>query len=315
MEVGVSMGMKNQNGSLKLSVMECGCYMKELDITLNGGASWFYQVFIDAFSNHIRTSVENAIMKKIMEGALKLDSFLGNLPKKIDLDSVAAMNVTFVNDPIFKRSSVEFDIDGLFIPSDETAVPRGMLLGDIKFALPLGSSSKMLWISLDEDVFNSVSALYFKGGLLQRMVDKIPDQFLLNTASWRFLVPQLYRKYPDDSMLLNISATSPPSVRISVGRIDATVDLDVTVNVLDFGKIVPVACMSVTVLRILLKNLFVPYVNSYLEQGFQLPIIKGFSIRDAYILTSYSKMIVSCDVAFIEPEALFLVQTQGRFIV
>nr|TKW33755.1 hypothetical protein SEVIR_2G260700v2 [Setaria viridis] len=313
--------------------------------------------FIDAFSNHIRTSVENAIMKKIMEGALKLDSFLGNLPKKIDLDSVAAMNVTFVNDPIFKRSSVEFDIDGLFIPSDETAVPRGMLLGDIKFALPLGSSSKMLWISLDEDVFNSVSALYFKGGLLQRMVDKIPDQFLLNTASWRFLVPQLYRKYPDDSMLLNISATSPPSVRISVGRIDATVDLDVTVNVLDFGKIVPVACMSVsvavsgaaavsgnnlggrvdldyfsftlkwskvgklhtvlvqTVLRILLKNLFVPYVNSYLEQGFQLPIIKGFSIRDAYILTSYSKMIVSCDVAFIEPEALFLVQTQGRFIV
>jgi hypothetical protein len=64
------------------------------------------------------------------------------------------------------------------------------------------------------------------------------------------------------------------------------------------------------VLRIFLKDLFVPYVNSYLEQGFQLPIIKGFSIRDAYILTSYSKMIVSCDVAFMEPEALFLAQTQ-----
>ncbi|CAL5063778.1 unnamed protein product [Urochloa decumbens] len=357
MEVGVSMGMKNQNGSLKLSVMECGCYMKELDITLNGGASWFYQVFIDAFSNHIRSSVENAITQKIMEGALKLDSFLGNLPKKINLDSVAAMNVTFVNDPLFKSSSVEFDIDGLFIPSNETTAPRDMLLGDIEFALPFGSSSKMLWISLDEDVFNSVSALYFKAGLLQRMVERIPDQFLLNTASWRFLIPQLYKKYPDDNMLLNISAISPPSVRINVGRIDATVELDITVNVLDFGKIVPVACMSVsvavsgaaavsgnnlggrveldyfsftlkwsqvgklhtvlvqTVLRTFLKNLFVPYVNSYLEQGFPLPIIKGFSIRDAYILTSYSKMIVSCDVSFIEPEALFPVQTQGRFTV
>ncbi|CAL5063777.1 unnamed protein product [Urochloa decumbens] len=245
MEVGVSMGMKNQNGSLKLSVMECGCYMKELDITLNGGASWFYQVFIDAFSNHIRSSVENAITQKIMEGALKLDSFLGNLPKKINLDSVAAMNVTFVNDPLFKSSSVEFDIDGLFIPSNETTAPRDMLLGDIEFALPFGSSSKMLWISLDEDVFNSVSALYFKAGLLQRMVERIPDQFLLNTASWRFLIPQLYKKYPDDNMLLNISAISPPSVRINVGRIDATVELDITVNVLDFGKIVPVACMSV----------------------------------------------------------------------
>ncbi|KAL5658531.1 hypothetical protein ACJX0J_031694, partial [Zea mays] len=246
MEVGVSMVMKNQNGSIKLSVTECSCYMEDLDITLNGGASWFYQVFIDGFSNHIISSVENAIKNKVMEGALKLDSFLGNLPKKIDLDSVAAMNVTVVNDPIFKSSSVEFDIDGLFIPSDETA-PRDMHLGDTQFALPLGSSSKMLWISLDEDVFNSVSALYFKAGLLQRMVDKIPDQFFLNTASWRFLVPRLYREFPDDNMLLNISAVSPPSVRINVGRIDATVDLDITVNVLDFGEIVPVACLSVSV--------------------------------------------------------------------
>jgi lipopolysaccharide-binding protein len=106
--------------------------------------------------------VENAIVNKIMDGASKLDSFLRNLPKKINVDNFAAMNLTFVNDPLFKSSSVEFDIDGLFIPSDGSAAPKRMLLGDNGF-LPLpGSSSKMLWISLDEDVFNSVSALYFK---------------------------------------------------------------------------------------------------------------------------------------------------------
>uniref|UniRef100_A0A0E0QSX1 Lipid-binding serum glycoprotein C-terminal domain-containing protein n=3 Tax=Oryza TaxID=4527 RepID=A0A0E0QSX1_ORYRU len=315
MDVGISMGMKNQNGSLKLFVTECGCNMKSLDISLNGGASWFYQGFVDGFSNHIRSSVENAITKKIMEGASKLDSFLGSLPKKIDVDSIAAMNVTFVSDPLFKSSSVEFDIDGLFIPSDKTAVSRHMHFRGVKYVPPLGSSSKMLWISLDEDVFNSVSALYFK-------------------------------KYPNDDMLLNISATSPPSVRINVGRIDAAVDLDVTVNVLDFDEIVPVACISVSVtvsgaavvsgnnlagrveldyfsftlkwskvgklhtfivqsvMQILLKKLFVPYVNSYLKRGFPLPIIKGFSISDAYILTSQSRIIVSSDVAFIGGSSL-----------
>jgi lipopolysaccharide-binding protein len=77
------------------------------------------------------------------------------------------------------------------------------------------------------------------------MVDKVPDQFLLNTASWRFLIPQLYRKFPDDDILLNISAISPPSVRLTVGRIGAIFDLDVVVNVLDFGEIIPVACISV----------------------------------------------------------------------
>ncbi|XP_052166744.1 putative BPI/LBP family protein At1g04970 [Oryza glaberrima] len=350
MDVGISMGMKNQNGSLKLFVTECGCNMKSLDISLNGGASWFYQGFVDGFSNHIRSSVENAITKKIMEGASKLDSFLGSLPKKIDVDSIAAMNVTFVSDPLFKSSSVEFDIDGLFIPSDKTAVSRHMHFRGVKYVPPLGSSSKMLWISLDEDVFNSVSALYFKAGSLQRMVDKIPDQLFLNTASWRFLIPRLYQKYPNDDMLLNISATSPPSVRINVGRIDAAVDLDVTVNVLDFDEIVPVACISVSVtvsgaavvsgnnlagrveldyfsftlmwskvgklhtfivqrvMQILLKKLFVPYVNSYLKRGFPLPIIKGFSISDAYILTSQSRIIVSSDVAFIGGHTPYLSQ-------
>lgn len=343
MDVGVSMGLKNENGSLKLFVMECGCYMKDLDITLNGGSSWFYQGFIDAFSNHIRSAVENTITNKIVEGASKLDLFLGGLPKEIYVDRVAAMNVTFVNDPRFSSSSVEFDIDGLFIPSDKTAPQSDMHFGDTKLALPLGSSSNMLWISLDEDVFNSVSALYFKAGLLQHMVDKVPDQFLLNTASWRFFIPRLYREYPNKDMLLNISAISPPSVRINVGRIDTTVDLDVIVNVLGSDDIVPVACISLSVavsghasvsgnnlvgkvelnyfsfdlkwsdigklhtgivqslMRIVLKNLFVPYVNSYLGQGFPLPIIKGFVIRDAYILTSYSSIIVSSDVSFIEP--------------
>ena len=43
MEVGLTMGLKNQNGTLELTVLECGCYMKDLSITLEGGASWFYQ--------------------------------------------------------------------------------------------------------------------------------------------------------------------------------------------------------------------------------------------------------------------------------
>jgi lipopolysaccharide-binding protein len=135
-----------------------------------------------------------------------------------------------------------------------------------------------------------------------------------------------------------------------VGRIDAAVDLDVTVNVLDFDEIVPVACISVSVtvsgaavvsgnnlagrveldyfsftlkwskvgklhtfivqsvMQILLKKLFVPYVNSYLKRGFPLPIIKGFSISDAYILTSQSRIIVSSDVAFIGGHTPYLSQ-------
>lgn len=46
MEVGLTIGMENQNGTLGLTVMQCGCYMKDVVITLDGGASWFYQGYV-----------------------------------------------------------------------------------------------------------------------------------------------------------------------------------------------------------------------------------------------------------------------------
>lgn len=43
MEVGVTLALKDQQGTLKLSVLDCGCYVKDISIKLDGGASWLYQ--------------------------------------------------------------------------------------------------------------------------------------------------------------------------------------------------------------------------------------------------------------------------------
>lgn len=43
MEVGLTLGLENRGGSLVLTLMECGCYVKDITITLDGGASWLYQ--------------------------------------------------------------------------------------------------------------------------------------------------------------------------------------------------------------------------------------------------------------------------------
>lgn len=76
------------------------------------------------------------------------------------------------------------------------------------------------------------------------IVDKIPDQSLLNTAGWRFIIPQLYKKYPNDAMNLNISFSSPPAVRIAENDIDATVNVDLIIDVLGASEVIPVACIS-----------------------------------------------------------------------
>lgn len=79
------------------------------------------------------------------------------------------------------------------------------------------------------------------------LVDKVPDQSLLNTAKWKYIVPQLYRKYPNDDMQLNLTLTSPPIMRINPQGIGGTITTDMTVNVLDAGEIVPVACITVVI--------------------------------------------------------------------
>ena len=51
MEVGFTLGLKNQEGTLKLSLMDSGCYVKEITIKLDGGASWLYQGYVNFYIN------------------------------------------------------------------------------------------------------------------------------------------------------------------------------------------------------------------------------------------------------------------------
>lgn len=75
-------------------------------------------------------------------------------------------------------------------------------------------------------------------------VDKVPDQSLLNTAGWRFIIPQLYKMYPNDNMILNLSVSSPPTIKVETRQIKANIPLDVVIDVLDGGKVLPVVCIS-----------------------------------------------------------------------
>ncbi|KAF2285704.1 hypothetical protein GH714_007294 [Hevea brasiliensis] len=221
MEVGLTVGLKEQDGTLNLSLLDCGCYVKDISIKLDGGASWLYQVVVEAFEGPIGSAVENAISKKIKEGISKLDSRLQSLPKQVSVDHVSAMNVTFTDKPVLSNSSIEIDISGLFMARDNVLIPsyyyKGLRASD-------SSNCYMHWT-----------------------VDRFPNQSLLNTTTWRFIYPQLYKKYPNDEMNLNISLISPPVIRIVENDLDATIYLDVTVNVLDADEVIPVACVSLVI--------------------------------------------------------------------
>ncbi|TKY56956.1 putative BPI/LBP family protein [Spatholobus suberectus] len=349
MEVGLTLDLENQEGSLKLKLKDCGSNVKDISIKLDGGASWLYQGIVDAFEGQIGSTVENAITKKLTKGISRLDSYLKSLPKEVPVDDHTSMNVTFVNDVLLSDSSVGFETNGLFIERNDSLPILDICHKNSKLPILCTNSSKMLGITLDEAVFNSASALFYDAKFMHWIVDHIPDQSLLNTAGWRFIVPQLYKKYPNHDMNLNLSLSSPPVVEISNQKAGATANIfaDMTIDVLEEDEVIPVACISLVIqgtglvkingnnlvgavrlndfemslkwsnignLRMyliqpvvwtLIETVFLPYANARLSKGLPLPIIHGFTLQNAEIILSTSRLAVCSDVAFAESNKRF----------
>ncbi|KAJ1389021.1 Lipid-binding serum glycoprotein, C-terminal [Sesbania bispinosa] len=247
MEVGLTLTLENQEGSLKLKLKDCGSSVKDISIKLDGGASWLYQGIVDAFEGLIGSTVENAITKKLKEGISRLDSYLKSLPKEVPVDDHTSLNVTFVDDVLISASSVGFETNGLFIERSVSLPIFNIGHKNSKLPILCTNASKMLGITLDEAVFNSASALYYDAKFMHWIVDQLPDQSLLNTAGWRFIIPQLYKRYPNHEMNLNISLSSPPVVEISNQKAGANIFADLTIDVLEEDKVIPVACISLVI--------------------------------------------------------------------
>lgn len=246
MEVGLTLDLKDLGGTLKLSVQECGCYVEAISIKIDGGSSWLYQGVVGAFQGKIVSAVEEAISQKITEEILKLDALLQDLPNKIPVGDVASLNVTFVSDPVLSSSSIDFEVNGLFTAEDQIFASKYPHRPQTT-SVTCSGANEMIKISLHENVLNSASLVYFNADYMHWLVDKIPDQALLNTAGWKYIVPQLYKLYPNDDMDLNISVTAPPLVKITKQGIGATIYTDVIINVLDTGEVIPVACISLVI--------------------------------------------------------------------
>ncbi|CAL2229276.1 unnamed protein product [Prunus armeniaca] len=254
MEVGVTLVLNGQEGALKLSVLECGCYVKDISIKLDGGASWLYKgsfhtpspvpnfcswicIFInqghlrlvDSFDGQIVSAVQDNISKKIREGIMKLDSLLQSLPKQIALDDIAALNVTFVGNPVLSNSSIEFQINGLFMaPNDDFAsnlYNKGAL-----DPVPFNAPAKMVEIPLHENVFSSVSLVFLNENYMQWVINKTPDMSLLNTAGWKYIVPQLYKHVMDSDEVIPVAWISLVICFLGVFENHASCSPDIMIN-------------------------------------------------------------------------------------
>lgn len=121
---------------------------------------YFCCSLVDAFKGNIGSAVEDAVSKKIREGIPTLDNLLQTLPKTISIDETAALNISFVDNPVLSNSSIELEINGLFTAKNDVLVPQ-VYHRRSDISVSSGGLPKMINISLHENVFKSASEVYF----------------------------------------------------------------------------------------------------------------------------------------------------------
>ncbi|KAJ7570867.1 hypothetical protein O6H91_01G136800 [Diphasiastrum complanatum] len=245
-QAGVVFSMDEHNGTLNLTVLQSGTYLTNLEINLNGGASWIYNWLAYAFGDQIRAAIETALTDQIVQGVGKLDSFLQHIPRKIPIDDTAAVDVTVVQNPVLNSAFLSVGVKGEFLNVDSVE-DSSKSVGILPVGLFCSNSLKMVTMALSDHVLDSAAAVYFDAGRLQWLVDKLPEQSLLNTGSWKYLIPKLYRSYPNQNMVLNFSVSAVPLISLKQDGIHATTSTDMTILVMNNVQGTPVACISLTI--------------------------------------------------------------------
>lgn len=243
MQAGVTFTLTTHNGTLRLTVLECGTFIDDLEIELHGGASWLYQWFVYAFEDEIRSAIETAIVKRIMASAEQLDDYLQALPRNLPIDDVSAIDVTILEDPLVNPTFLSVGLKGEFTslvkPVNFTVPDHGLEPG-----LFCSDSTKMVTIALMDYVVNSATTVYYENGYLEWLVDELPQESWLNTHFWRWLIPQLYKKYPNMDMALNFACSEAPTVQLQTDGATVNAAAELTLLVKTDGQSLPVACIS-----------------------------------------------------------------------
>ncbi|CAM6042964.1 unnamed protein product [Sphagnum compactum] len=245
MQAGATVMLQAQNGTLRVIVLEQTTSIQNLDIQLHGGASWLYQWFVYAFDDEIRAEIESAILTTINTWAGKLDALLMELPRSLPIDDTSAIDVALVEDPFLGPNFLAVRANGEFVSLKKPTVPpqpgHSLHPGIVCCEL-----EKMVTIAISDYVINSAAKVYFEAGVLDWLVDELPQESILNTAFWKWIIPQLYKKYPNDDMVLHVSASAAPQVELTKDGAKALAVADVTVLVKTGNGSVPVACLSMT---------------------------------------------------------------------
>ncbi|KAG9395384.1 LBP / BPI / CETP family N-terminal domain [Carpediemonas membranifera] len=202
----------------------------DLDLTLHGGASWLYDVFISIFKSSVVRALNDEFAKALPPAVQStINQRLEKWPRYSPMDDFASFDqrLTWDSAVKFTKSSLTFGIDGQVVDVDShAALPQFTPATD----MPLIHNGQDLQLFFSNEVWASDFFTHFNGGVFNTTLvkDDAPSQMQswFNTKMWASRIPGLATAHPNSDMTFKVIATEAPTSKIFPAAVYVEYDVD-----------------------------------------------------------------------------------------
>ncbi|XP_008573672.1 PREDICTED: lipopolysaccharide-binding protein [Galeopterus variegatus] len=246
--VSLNLG-KNVSGQPTASVAQCSNSIGHVRIDISGSLSWILNLFHERIENSIKEVLKQKICEMIRKSTTShLEPFLQTLPVTVMIDQIAGIDCSLVGAPQVTSEGLDLPSKGEFFSlSQHTPIPFDAPA--IMLPQQHDWDDHMIYVAVSEYVFNTASWVYYQGRPTNFTIhDKhlIPQKggpssvppppttaipldsvIHLNTSSFRTVVPQLAKLYPDTEIELEVSSESELFVMFTPGNVTLVPVVDI----------------------------------------------------------------------------------------
>jgi len=203
----------NGNGGPTCKVIAGGLNIGDFKITLHGGASWLYSIFVNIFKGQIKDAIANAL-KNAIESAIdnNLNALLQTLPLKQNIMNILLADYSLVDAPRFGNDYMVIDGKGEFfdIKNPQEAPFSPDVIPDVQ------NTNVMVQFTLSQYIPDTAAYALWKSGILElKVTDSMvpPDSPIrLNTDTFKYIIPILYQLYPSKPLVAIVDPIACPLI-------------------------------------------------------------------------------------------------------
>ncbi|XP_043842525.1 lipopolysaccharide-binding protein-like [Dromiciops gliroides] len=250
-DISISVSLRlgsDSSGRPTATNKKCSSHIADVDLDISGKIGWLLNLFQKQIESKFRRILEDKICEIVKKSvASYLQPYLQTLPVTAKIDQIAVMDYTLVGPPEATPHSLDTPFKGKFFSQSHRSPvpfePRAMNLPE--------DLDLMVYFGISDSVFNGASQVYWAAGTMNYTItdDMIPPNFHIRliTSSFRALVPQLGKLYPNMQMELQITTSSPPIMVFSQGNVTLTPVMDLQAFVILPNSVrAPLFLLSVT---------------------------------------------------------------------